>query len=67
MAECDGGLPMGGVSDEAEMRETSSKNGVDRLIESVGTWNKQPVNIAVINPFITICACYILYPQKNHH
>ena len=64
MAECDGGLPMGGVSDEAEMRETSSKNGVDGLIEKVGTWNKQPVNIAVINPFY---ACYILYPQKNHH
>ena len=58
---------MGGVSDEAEVREISSKNGLDGLIEKAGIWNKLPVNIAVTNPFITIFVCYILYLQKNHH
>ena len=54
-----------GVSDEvdfeSELNETSSKYGLDGLLENVDAWNKQPVNIAVINSFSTniITVCFI--------
>ena len=46
---------------ESELNETSSKYGLDGLLENVDAWNKQPVNIAVINSFSTniITVCFI--------
>ena len=66
MAES-GGVAMLGVSDEvdfeSEVNESSSKYGLDGLLEQVDAWNKLPVNIAVINSFFNniITVCYITY------
>ena len=64
MAES-GGVAMGVVPDdvafESDVNESSSKYGLDGLLEQVDAWNKLRVNIAVINSFFNniITVCYI--------